>query len=638
MTMANFAKVVILSPLPQLDKEFDYEIPEGLMAKATFGMRVLVPFGRNQKDVEGFIVSTANQSSYVGKLSRIKEILSDSPEFHPSFLKSVRVIAGRSIATVGEILKLALGSHMPRVVQRDISATAFESDSRVAAAKTFSDSAEGVVNSGSRYFFLAPPFQASFSTESSSSHHPSWAVGFVSLALKSLELGKSTLILVPDFRELGVIKHLLVLAGVSNHLIDLAQDTPRSKAFQARYLATNLPISIAVGLRGAVLTPVRNLGTVLVFDEADDSFTDQSSPYLSAREMSLVRQAEENFSLVFSSNSVSTNMFRLISSGYVKNISIASPKPRIVLMEDKFGSGSATWKLVRDGLARGSVLIQVANRGQAAWLTCKACSERAVCSNCNGPIGVDDSGRQKCRWCNAFMLDAHCQCGSNQWTLGRAGSNRTASEFGKAFPGAKVIEATGESKISAVDSNNTLVISTPGAEPYCTQGYEAVLLLDAAAMLIRPQLTAKEDAIRKWSNAIAKLSKTGIVGISGLSKDHSRDLVLWDQFSLAKQEFHERAELALPPSIRLASFFGKREVILQLAELLKELEFLTLLGPTDDSDGNSRLLAKYPYAKTIDFVTTIKGLLVKIQGSGRSSASGRPARAVKVNMDDVRVI
>jgi primosomal protein N' (replication factor Y) len=42
-----FARVAIESPLPQLDRLFDYEIPEGIELSA--GCRVIVPFGNSSK-------------------------------------------------------------------------------------------------------------------------------------------------------------------------------------------------------------------------------------------------------------------------------------------------------------------------------------------------------------------------------------------------------------------------------------------------------------------------------------------------------------------------------------------------------------------------------------------------------------
>ena len=53
------AKVAIESPLPQLDRLFDYEVPAELASVCTAGVRVLVPFGKSTKPYEGFVVSVS---------------------------------------------------------------------------------------------------------------------------------------------------------------------------------------------------------------------------------------------------------------------------------------------------------------------------------------------------------------------------------------------------------------------------------------------------------------------------------------------------------------------------------------------------------------------------------------------------
>ena len=54
--MATYAKVAIESPLPQLDRLFDYLVPDGLQQQIAIGQRVRVPFGKAGKLLVGFVV------------------------------------------------------------------------------------------------------------------------------------------------------------------------------------------------------------------------------------------------------------------------------------------------------------------------------------------------------------------------------------------------------------------------------------------------------------------------------------------------------------------------------------------------------------------------------------------------------
>ena len=51
--MARFASIVAKSPLIQLDRKFDYVVPEDLEDQLALGQLVSFPFGRTKKPQEG---------------------------------------------------------------------------------------------------------------------------------------------------------------------------------------------------------------------------------------------------------------------------------------------------------------------------------------------------------------------------------------------------------------------------------------------------------------------------------------------------------------------------------------------------------------------------------------------------------
>ena len=103
--MGSIARVVILSPLPQLDKEFDYEIPQDLIQRIEIGSRVLIPLGRGKREVEGVVVAIVSTSAFQGKIASITSLLSDQAELSIPLLASLRELHSRSISTLGELIK-----------------------------------------------------------------------------------------------------------------------------------------------------------------------------------------------------------------------------------------------------------------------------------------------------------------------------------------------------------------------------------------------------------------------------------------------------------------------------------------------------------------------------------------------------
>mgnify|MGYP006211488983 CR=1 FL=1 len=76
MTGFGVARVAIDSPLPQLDRLFDYEIAESISSVIAVGARVRVPFGRGAGLSDGFVVEMVNESEFKGKLAIVDELVS----------------------------------------------------------------------------------------------------------------------------------------------------------------------------------------------------------------------------------------------------------------------------------------------------------------------------------------------------------------------------------------------------------------------------------------------------------------------------------------------------------------------------------------------------------------------------------
>jgi primosomal protein N' (replication factor Y) len=140
--------------------------------------------------------------------------------------------------------------------------------------------------------------------------------------------------------------------------------------------------------------------------------------------------------------------------------------------------------------------------------------------------------------------------------------------------------------LAAVGGETALVIATPGAEPVAEGGYTAVLLLDAWASLDLPVLDAPLEAVRRWLTAAA-LARPGRAAVlcgapEAVALPAVEALLRWDPAWLAERELAERAELGLPPALRVAQLTGSPRA---LDAALQQLEQLGLppgtqvLGP-----------------------------------------------------------
>jgi len=227
--------------------------------------------------------------------------------------------------------------------------------------------------------------------------------------------------------------------------------------------------------------------------------------------------------------------------------------------------------------------------------------------------------------------------------MASSGSERTADELGRAFPGIRIIVADGEHPVLTVDDRPALVVATRGAEPVAQGGYRAVVLLDGDRMLQAEDLRIGESCLRWWSNAAALARPGSPVHLVGVTGAVARALATWTQPAYARAELADRAPLRMPPTVRVAALEGPRASIdaafAALREAVPELDDDAILGPVT-ADAGARALVRFEYAHGLRVAESLRGSLVADALRARKNAKSRAAGAghtlrVRVDVPDL---
>lgn len=99
------AEIIINSNAKDLDKTFDYEVPEEMQDKIKIGNRVLVPFGFRKILEEGFVIGFKEQSLY--KTKQIKSF-EENPFLTEQKIKLAKWISRRYFCNLSDSIKLML--------------------------------------------------------------------------------------------------------------------------------------------------------------------------------------------------------------------------------------------------------------------------------------------------------------------------------------------------------------------------------------------------------------------------------------------------------------------------------------------------------------------------------------------------
>jgi len=108
MPARRVARVLVDSPLPQLDRLFDYAIPDALSADAQPGVRVKVPLRSAGRVVEGFFVEEGDPDPADRPLSDLEAVISPVCVLPASLYTLARRVADRAAGGAGDILRLAI--------------------------------------------------------------------------------------------------------------------------------------------------------------------------------------------------------------------------------------------------------------------------------------------------------------------------------------------------------------------------------------------------------------------------------------------------------------------------------------------------------------------------------------------------
>jgi primosomal protein N' (replication factor Y) len=416
-----------------------------------------------------------------------------------------------------------------------------------------------------------------------------------------------------------------------------------------------------IGNRAAAFAPVRDLGLVALWDDGDDLLSEQRAPYPHAREVLALRAAEARAAVLFAAYGRTAEIQTWLERGWLAEIgqdrvAVRHDAPRIkvtadsdlVLERDPQARSARlpheVFELIRAALPQGPVLVQVPRSGYLVALVCQGCREPARCRFCAGPTRVSEPSLvgggdavPSCSWCGRPQADWECPiCGFRRTRAPVVGSARTAEELGRAFPGTPVRQSAGGGVAATVPDTSAIVVATPGAEPSAASGYAAAVLMDTPLLLLRADLRAAEEALRRWLNVVA-LVRGGFDGGSVIAVGESsgralQALVRVDPGGFAARELAERREAGFPPAVTLITVEGPPEALEDFRSLAAPPEGTEILGPSDlpatpgSETAVSRLTFRAPATAGAALVRAVK----EVAGI-RSTRKSEGAIRIRVN-------
>lgn len=693
------ARVAVDVPLPHLDRPFDYLVPASLDAAAAPGTRVRVRFAG--KLVGGFLLERADSTDHRGTLLRLERVLSPERVLTPEIARLARAVADRYAGTLADVLRLAVPPRHARVeAEKAEPAAAPSSAGRDAGPDAAADAeahAEAHAEAGTAVDAVT---DAEAHTEAHAEAHteadtaagpgpwagypdgkaflaalaqgrsprvvwtalpgtdrsgPGWPEALAVAVRETLRGGRGALMILPDGKDVALADAALGAALGPGAHVTLTADLGPAERYRRWLRVLRGQARAVAGTRGAAFAPVKDLGLAVIWDDGDDLHAERLAPYPHAREILALRAHQCGAGLIIGGYARTAEATRLVAARWAAPVAaprqtVRARAPRVrpagddsELARDEAARAARlptlAWRVLREGLADGPVLVQVPRRGYLPALACRNCRIPARCGHCGGPLALRGGHEvPSCRWCGRIAAGRRCPaCGDVRVRAQVVGARRTAEELGRAFPSVPVKTSGRDGVLATVGSSRALVVATPGAEPVAEGGYAAAVLLDGWALLGRPDLRAAEEALRRWMNAAALLRpRAGLVVLADSSVPAVQALLRWDPVTHAERELAERTELGFPPAVRIATLTGSPAAVREMLGETALPEGAQVLGPVPveapgDDQVRERAMVRVAQGGGAALASALKGAV------GVRSAR-KTAEVVRVCIDPLDVI
>jgi primosomal protein N' (replication factor Y) (superfamily II helicase) len=421
----NVARVVLDNPLPHLDRLFDYEIPEELDEICVPGVKVKVKF--SNRNMEAWVVEKVALSSHHKKLSEISKVISNYPVLTPEVLTLSQIVADRFIGNLTDVLRFAIPPRQAKIEK----AFKFES---IKVPKI--ESKEDVIHSS----VTIPPCVDKDEQ-------------IIESVKKTIKQGKQSLILFPNIYLVEEFKNALILKepGVKVQVLSAEQEPSVRYSSFLEILGSNA--DVVIGTRNAVFAPLQNLGLIAIWDDADENYFSQQSPYWNAREVAILRARLNGCDFMSFGNCESVAINQLIKDKEIARVPFSDSDsksywPQVFTLDNSSSDPiertkripNKAWELVKEGLKSGNVLIQVPRLGYSSNLQCSSCRESARCNGCSGPLLTKQkNSAPECKWCGKVASSWRCRyCNTREFRISVVGQTKTVEELGKSFPGVNI--------------------------------------------------------------------------------------------------------------------------------------------------------------------------------------------------------
>lgn len=447
-----------------------------------------------------------------------------------------------------------------------------------------------------------------------------------------IKQGKQALLMLPEIAlSSQIIDRFTERFGFKPDVWNSSVTPAKKRKLLARILEGDA--KIVIGTRSSLFLPYKDLNLIIIDEEHDASYKQESGVLYNARDMAVLRSHIFGHSLILGSATPSIETLHNTNNGKYNLVKLAhrfgeATMPDVKIIDMRMQKlEKSTWlsRELKDAIASelgagNQAMLFLNRRGYAPMMLCTSCGHRVTCKSCSSWMVMHKARKRlECHHCGDMSaIKTLCkECGvEDSFIACGPGVERIAEEVAGCFQNARIQLMTKE-EMSSEAAIHTILKKIENQEidiligtQVITKGYHfpklsLVGVIDADIGLSGGDLKGSERAFQLLHQVSGRAGRESVRGMVYLQTydPESRLIKLlqnneFEEFS--RHELGTRADSNMPPFARMVSVLlsgrGEERVRLEaegLARLAPRHESVRVMGPVPAM--MSKLQDKYRY-------------------------------------------
>ena len=272
----------------------------------------------------------------------------------------------------------------------------------------------------------------------------------------ALDMGKTAIVLVPEISLTPQMTERFI-ARFGDKVAILHSGLSNGEKYDEWRKVERGEAQVVVGARSAIFAPLKNLGVIIIDEEHEASYKQDSNPRYHARDVALLRSQYNQAALVLGSATPSLESRARAGKGVYQHLRLTQranplasiPQVQLIDFRDYIGQNETSnftpplIEAIQDRLdKKEQVVLMLNRRGYSSFVMCRECGTVDTCPNCDISLTLHmDTKTMNCHYCGFSREIPHVcpNCQSRSIRYYGTGTQKAYDELAELFPQARIL-------------------------------------------------------------------------------------------------------------------------------------------------------------------------------------------------------